>query len=144
MKRHVVTGLALSALLVTTAQAQPAKPFIVLVHGAFADTSSWNRVVPILQHDGYFLLADHAAEADRVGVFGRHLHRHVVVQDLDRQVLALRAKNLARLLLDDRPGTVVRVYDLVADLVQAVLPSLRCVFRQKSRRKWAPARDRPV
>lgn len=36
---------------------QPAKPFIVLVHGAFADASSWNGVVRILQKDGYFVIA---------------------------------------------------------------------------------------
>jgi pimeloyl-ACP methyl ester carboxylesterase len=30
---------------------------IVLVHGAFADASSWNRVIPILQGDGYFVTA---------------------------------------------------------------------------------------
>ncbi|QXE38451.1 alpha/beta hydrolase [Streptomyces sp. GMY02] len=29
------------------------KPTIVLVHGAWADGSSWNRVVSRLQHDGY-------------------------------------------------------------------------------------------
>lgn len=30
-----------------------AKPTIVLVHGAWADASSWSRVVTRLQHDGY-------------------------------------------------------------------------------------------
>lgn len=40
------------------AVAAPAdKPTIVLVHGAFADASSWNRVVGILQHDGYRVVA---------------------------------------------------------------------------------------
>ena len=29
------------------------KPTIVLVHGAWADSSSWNAVIPILQHHGY-------------------------------------------------------------------------------------------
>ncbi|WP_109126018.1 alpha/beta hydrolase [Dyella sp. C11] len=33
------------------------KPFIVLVHGAFADASSWNGVAKILQKDGYFVIA---------------------------------------------------------------------------------------
>src|SRR6185437_2570399 len=28
-------------------------PTIVLVHGAFADGSSWSKVIPILQRDGY-------------------------------------------------------------------------------------------
>jgi pimeloyl-ACP methyl ester carboxylesterase len=33
------------------------KPTIVLVHGAFADASSWNAVIKILQHDGYRTVA---------------------------------------------------------------------------------------
>src|SRR5262245_31139819 len=33
------------------------KPTIVLVHGAFADGSSWQRVIPILQRDGYSVIA---------------------------------------------------------------------------------------
>lgn len=57
----IVGGLALAAgLFAPGAQAQsqaPAKPFIVLVHGAFADTSSWNQVIPILRKDGYFVIA---------------------------------------------------------------------------------------
>lgn len=34
-----------------------AKPTIVLVHGAFADSSSWNGVTPILQSKGYRVVA---------------------------------------------------------------------------------------
>src|SRR5215813_4385920 len=37
--------------------AEPVKPTIVLVHGAFADGSSWQRVIPILDHDGYNVIA---------------------------------------------------------------------------------------
>jgi pimeloyl-ACP methyl ester carboxylesterase len=37
--------------------AQSAKPTIVLVHGAFADGSSWSKVIPILQRDGYTVIA---------------------------------------------------------------------------------------
>ncbi|BAV05038.1 Pimeloyl-ACP methyl ester carboxylesterase [Filimonas lacunae] len=33
------------------------KPTIVLVHGAFADGSSWNKVIPILQKKGYRVMA---------------------------------------------------------------------------------------
>ena len=33
------------------------KPTIVLVHGAFADGSSWNRVIPLLQEKGYRAIA---------------------------------------------------------------------------------------
>jgi pimeloyl-ACP methyl ester carboxylesterase len=34
-----------------------AKPTIVLVHGAFADASSWNSVVALLLRDGYHVIA---------------------------------------------------------------------------------------
>lgn len=59
-----VAGVASAALLtvgVTTAAARPAevaghsgpKPTVVLLHGAFADGSSWNEVSERLQRDGY-------------------------------------------------------------------------------------------
>jgi pimeloyl-ACP methyl ester carboxylesterase len=60
MRRLVLAGgLALAAsLLAPAAQAQSAaKPTVVLVHGAFADSSSWNGVVAALQHDGYTVVA---------------------------------------------------------------------------------------
>lgn len=42
----------------TTAKLDPmAKPTIVLVHGAFADATGWQRVIPILERDGYTVLA---------------------------------------------------------------------------------------
>lgn len=61
MNRFIAGGLALAAQLVAPmAQAQPArpaKPTVVLVHGAFADSSSWNGVISILQRDGYKVVA---------------------------------------------------------------------------------------
>jgi pimeloyl-ACP methyl ester carboxylesterase len=52
------SALALAAgVLPSTAQAQPAKPTVVLVHGAFADSSSWNGVIGILERDGYTVVA---------------------------------------------------------------------------------------
>ena len=41
----------------SAALAQIDKPTIVLVHGAFADASSWNGVVKILEKDGYPVVA---------------------------------------------------------------------------------------
>jgi pimeloyl-ACP methyl ester carboxylesterase len=45
----------------TTNHASPrdtaAKPTIVLVHGAFADSSSWSAEIPVLQKKGYTVLA---------------------------------------------------------------------------------------
>ena len=54
-------GLALVALAVLPGQifpahattAQAAKPTIVLLHGAWADSGSWNAVTALLQHAGY-------------------------------------------------------------------------------------------
>src|SRR4051812_20804911 len=96
-----------------------------------------------LEDDTHFLLADDAPQADLVGVFARDLHGHIVVQDLDRQVLALLAKDLTRFLLDNRPGTVVRVHHLVADLVQAGPPlSFVAAFPPKEPARRSPAQGR--
>jgi pimeloyl-ACP methyl ester carboxylesterase len=40
-----------------TDQQTGAKPMIVLVHGAFADASSWNGVIECLQQQGYTVIA---------------------------------------------------------------------------------------
>src|SRR5574341_408270 len=55
-----VTVIAACALLVTSAgsaQADANKPTIVLVHGAWADASSWKGVTTRLQADGYKVYA---------------------------------------------------------------------------------------
>ena len=55
----IVTSLGsnLAAQAARAASAAPAMPTIVLVHGAFADGSSWSKVIPILQRDGYTVIA---------------------------------------------------------------------------------------
>lgn len=55
----LVAGLAVAGAMFanSAALAQTAKPTIVLVHGAFADTSSWNGVVKILEKAGYPVIA---------------------------------------------------------------------------------------
>ena len=55
----LTAALALAgALFAGTAFAQsPSRPTVVLVHGAFADSSSWNGVAKVLQHDGYRVVA---------------------------------------------------------------------------------------
>src|SRR5262249_31017415 len=55
-------------------------------------------------------------------ILGRDVHRHVVVQDLDRQVFPLLTEDCAGLFLHDGACTVVRIHHLVADLVQADPP----------------------
>ena len=58
MKIFVAVWVLVGMLLTgTAAAAQPAKPTIVLVHGAFADSSSWYGVITILERDGYSVIA---------------------------------------------------------------------------------------
>src|SRR5262245_32184490 len=56
LKRFAVAGLVALLGGAGASNAQ-SKPTIVLVHGAFADGSSWSRVIPILQRDGYTVIA---------------------------------------------------------------------------------------
>jgi pimeloyl-ACP methyl ester carboxylesterase len=60
----LIVGLAIAitgVLVTTTASSAPAggkpKPTVVLVHGAFADSSSWNGVVARLRGEGYPVIA---------------------------------------------------------------------------------------
>ena len=50
-------ALLFSLASVAVGSAQTTKPTIVLVHGAFADGSSWAKVIPILEGDGYTVFA---------------------------------------------------------------------------------------
>jgi pimeloyl-ACP methyl ester carboxylesterase len=57
MKKTAI-ALALSACLIgSVANAAAERPTIVLVHGAFADASSWNGVIKILESHGYPVVA---------------------------------------------------------------------------------------
>jgi pimeloyl-ACP methyl ester carboxylesterase len=55
MKTLITVLISLAS--VGVASAQSSKPTIVLVHGAFVDGSSWTRVIPLLQNDGYAVIA---------------------------------------------------------------------------------------
>ncbi|TBR39389.1 alpha/beta hydrolase [Dyella terrae] len=61
MKRTLITLMAAAAILTGTAafaqMKKPDKPYIVLVHGAFADATSWDGVAKILRKDGYHVIA---------------------------------------------------------------------------------------
>jgi pimeloyl-ACP methyl ester carboxylesterase len=48
---------ARSASPAARATATAAKPTVVLVHGAFADGTGWQRVIPLLERDGYTVIA---------------------------------------------------------------------------------------
>ena len=49
--------LLLSIASVALGTAETSRPTIVLVHGAFADGSSWAKVIPLLEADGYTVIA---------------------------------------------------------------------------------------
>src|ERR1700723_3457461 len=56
----IFTAVAFLSLIPTFASADPgasAVKNIVLVHGAFADASSWSKVIPILEAEGYHVVA---------------------------------------------------------------------------------------
>lgn len=59
MHRILKSALAFAALaaLAAPVAAASAKPTVVLVHGAFADASSWNGVIARLEKDGYPVVA---------------------------------------------------------------------------------------
>ena len=52
--KKLLSGLALAALMSASsvACAQTNEPTVVLVHGAFADGSSWSKVIPLLRAKG--------------------------------------------------------------------------------------------
>jgi hypothetical protein len=55
-----------------------------------------------------------------MSVLTRDHDRHLVVQDLDRQVVALLPQETPALLLQYDPGPVVRVDDVVAGIERAL------------------------
>lgn len=86
MKKLIASGLMLAAsLLAPTAQAGTVKPTVVLVHGAFADSSSWNGVITILERHGYTVVAAPnplrgvQADADVVGALVKSIDGPVVL-----------------------------------------------------------------
>ena len=48
----VLGSSALASNAAPTGAAEVEKPVVVLVHGAFADGSAWNKVIPLLQKEG--------------------------------------------------------------------------------------------
>lgn len=57
MKTLMFAAIAAALFTSPVAFSQAGKPTIVLVHGAFADSSSWNGVIGILERDGYRVVA---------------------------------------------------------------------------------------
>ena len=55
--RQTAALLATAAGAGDDARAAPARPTVVLVHGAFADAMAWARVIPLLERSGYTVVA---------------------------------------------------------------------------------------
>lgn len=85
MNKLTATLAIAGALFSGASYAQsPAKPTVVLVHGAFADSSSWNGVAGILQKDGYRVVA--VANPLR-GVSGDAAYVSSIVESIDGPVV---------------------------------------------------------
>lgn len=85
-----VRSLALAALIASgaiaaTVRAEETKPTVVLVHGAFADSSGWNDVIAKLEKDGYPVIAaanplrSVAGDAESVATIVRSVAGRVVL-----------------------------------------------------------------
>ncbi|WP_215396054.1 alpha/beta fold hydrolase [Rheinheimera oceanensis] len=55
--RHIAAAIVTTALTLSSAAFAAEKPTVVLVHGAFAESSSWNGVAANLQQQGYPVVA---------------------------------------------------------------------------------------
>ncbi|WFR97930.1 alpha/beta fold hydrolase [Rhizobium tumorigenes] len=54
---QTIAALTMLLIVPMATEAASTKPTIVLVHGAMADSSSWNGVIPLLSKDGYNVVA---------------------------------------------------------------------------------------
>jgi len=81
----LVAALAAGGSVLADPAAPHAKPTIILVHGAFADASSWNGVIARLERDGFAVIAAanplRGVASDAVTVSGlvRSIHGPVVL-----------------------------------------------------------------
>jgi len=83
--RLALGAFALAMPWLASAQASAtAKPTVVLVHGAFADSSSWNGVIQRLQADGYPVIA---APNELRSVAGDAANVHSVVESVHGPVV---------------------------------------------------------
>ena len=90
------------------------KPTIVLVHGAFADSSSWNGVTELLQQEGYTVVAP--ANPLR-GISTDSAYIASVLEQIDGPVLlvghsyagAVISNAASRRFKRDRPGVRLRL-----------------------------------
>jgi hypothetical protein len=124
---HLLLARGQALLLLTDRQVADNLGELVDVTGLDLVPVVLEPAIPVLRHLGDVvrehvqdlldgLLVDDPAETGLAGVLARDHHRHVVVKDLDRQVLALLPEDLLLLLFEDLACPMVRVDDVVADL----------------------------
>jgi pimeloyl-ACP methyl ester carboxylesterase len=107
-----VLGGAMSLALATASQAGSAKPTIVLVHGAFAESASWNGVISELIRDGYPVVA---ADNPLRSVAGDAAHVASVVRSVKgRAVLVGHSYGGAVISAAADPGSNVKALVYVA------------------------------
>src|SRR5919108_1513545 len=111
-----VAGLHLVAVVL-----EPAIPVLGHLRGTSGEGPHHHRHRPLVYH----LTQPHS-----LCVLARNVDGHVVVQDLNRQVLTRLAKYLTLLLANDSPRPVVWIDHLVAYVEQASLPGIR-LHREK-------------
>jgi hypothetical protein len=122
--------LAGGEALLHLADRQVANHFGQFVHVSRLDLLAvvLEATVPVLGHLGnvvgenrdhllHLLLVDHAPQTGDTRVLAGHHHGHAVVEDLDREVVAFLPEQRLRFLLQHHSGAVMRIDDLVADLV---------------------------
>jgi pimeloyl-ACP methyl ester carboxylesterase len=82
--KTLLAALAAAAAMSSSIAATAEKPTVLLVHGAFADSSSWNRVIAILEADDFQVIA--VANPLR-GVKSDSQYVADVVKDIDAPVV---------------------------------------------------------
>jgi hypothetical protein len=82
------------------------------------------------EHLQHGLLVDDPAQTRQRRVLARNHDGHVVVQDLDGEVLALLTEHLAPLLLEDLTGPMMWIHDVVTKLELDVLERQDEVLQQ--------------
>jgi pimeloyl-ACP methyl ester carboxylesterase len=144
MKIFVAVWAFVGLLLTgTVATAQPAKPTIVLVHGAFADSSSWYGVIAILERDGYSVVAaanplrSVKGDADTVRALLASINTPVVL--VGHSYGGMVISNAA----NGRANVKALVYGAVKLLPSAVLiiVSRPCLAQISAKSRWKPAEN---
>ena len=113
-----------------------AKPTIVLVHGAWADASSWDNVIPVLLHEGYTVdappnplrglssdsayLASYSARSRGLSCSGQADGYHVVAPQFPMTALADDVGRLRQVLAFQDGPTIVAGHSYGGQIMTAL------------------------